>query len=120
MLSFPFHLYVEGLGTAVEFVGYLLIPLALTLKLVPLDLCILFIVLGLAYGSFLSVGAVLLEELTYRRYPRTRDLLLLLVFAIFENIGYRQLVLFYRLQGMLRFFTGFRRWEKVVHVGARP
>ena len=120
MLSFPFHLYVEGLGAAVEFIGYLLIPLAIALKLVPLHLCTLFIVLGLTYGSFLSVGAVLLEELSYRRYPRTGDLLALLVFAVFENIGYRQLVLFYRVQGLLRFFTGFRQWEKVVHVGASP
>ena len=119
ILSFPFHLFVEGLGTAVEFTGYLLIPLAIALKLMPLHLCALFIVLGLAYGGFLSVGAVLLEELTYRRYPRTGDLLTLLVFALFENIGYRQLVLFYRLQGLLRFFTGFHHWEKVVHVGAR-
>ena len=119
LLSFPFHLFVEGLGTAVEFTGYLLIPLAIALKLVPLHLCFLFIVLGLAYGGFLSVGAVLQEELTYRRYPRTRDLLTLLVFAVFENIGYRQLVLFFRLQGLVRFFTGFRQWEKVVHVGAR-
>jgi cellulose synthase/poly-beta-1,6-N-acetylglucosamine synthase-like glycosyltransferase len=119
LLSFPFHLYVEGLGAAVEFIGYLLIPLAIVLNLVPLHLCLLFIVLGLAYGSFLSVGAVLLEELTHRRYPRTRDLLTLLVYAVFENVGYRQLVLFYRFQGVLRFLTGFRQWEKVVHVGAR-
>lgn len=119
ILSFPFHLFVEGLGTAVEFIGYLLIPLAIALELVPLHLCALFILLGLAYGAFLSVGAVLLEELTYRRYPRTRDLLTLLVFAVFENIGYRQLVLFYRLQGLLQFLGGFRQWEEVVHVGAR-
>jgi len=119
LLSFPFHLYIEGLGAAVEFIGYLLIPLAIVLKLVPLYLCLLFIVLGLAYGGFLSVGAVLLEELTHRRYPRTRDLLALLVYAVFENIGYRQLILFYRFQGVLRFLTRFRQWEKVVHVGAR-
>jgi hypothetical protein len=64
------------------------------------------------------VGAVLLEELTYRRYPRFRDLLILLMFAVFENIGYRQLVLYYRFQGVLKFLAGSRRWEKVAHVGA--
>jgi hypothetical protein len=64
------------------------------------------------------VGAVLLEELTYRRYPRFQDLLTLLVFAVFENIGYRQLVLYYRFQGILKFLAGSRRWEKVAHIGA--
>ena len=117
-LSFPFHTYVEGLGAAVEFLGYLLIPLGLFLGMVPPGLLLVFILLGFIYGGFLSVGAVLLEELTYRRYPRFRDLLTLLVFAMFENIGYRQLVLYYRFQGVLKFLAGSRRWEKVAHVGA--
>jgi len=118
MLSYPFQLYIEGLGAAVEFIGYFMVPLALLLGIVPPKLFILFVLLGLAYGSFLSVGAVLLEELTYRRYPAIRDLMILLFYAFVENIGYRQLVLYYRFQGVVRFITGFRDWEKVVHVGA--
>jgi cellulose synthase/poly-beta-1,6-N-acetylglucosamine synthase-like glycosyltransferase len=115
--SFPFHLYVEGLGSVVEFVGYFMVPLALLFGMVPVPLFVLFVFLSIAYGAFLSVGSVLLEELTYRRYPSFRDLMTLLGYAALENIGYRQLVLFYRVQGVFRFMTGFRTWEKVVHVG---
>jgi cellulose synthase/poly-beta-1,6-N-acetylglucosamine synthase-like glycosyltransferase len=118
MLSYPFQLYIEGFGAAVEFLGYFMVPMALLLGIVPPTLFVLFILLGLVYGSFLSVGAVLLEELTYRRYPGFRDLTTLLIFAVVENIGYRQLVLYYRFQGLMRFLGGFRSWEKVVHVGA--
>jgi cellulose synthase/poly-beta-1,6-N-acetylglucosamine synthase-like glycosyltransferase len=117
-LSFPFHAYVEGLGAGVEFLGYLLVPLGILLGLVPPALLLMFVLLGFIYGGFLSVGAVLLEELTYRRYPRFRDLVILLVFAMFENIGYRQLVLYFRFQGVLKFLAGSRRWEKVAHMGA--
>ena len=116
-ISFPFHLYVEGLGSVVEFVGYFMVPLALLFGMVPVPLFVLFVFLSLAYGAFLSVGSVLLEELTYRRYPSFRNLMTLLGYAVLENIGYRQLVLFYRVQGVFRFMTGFRTWEKVVHVG---
>lgn len=115
--SFPFHAYIEGLGAAVEFLGYLLIPLGVWLGMVPPVILVAFILLGFVYGGFLSVGAVLLEELTYRRYPRLRDLLTLLVCAMIENIGYRQLVLLFRFQGMLSFLGGRRRWEKVGHIG---
>lgn len=118
MLSFPFFLYVEALGSVVEFVGYFMVPLALLFGMVPPTLYILFVCLALVYGGFLSVGAVLLEELTYRRYPGFRELMILLLFAMLENIGYRQLVLFYRVQGVFRFLSGFGEWEKVVHVGA--
>jgi cellulose synthase/poly-beta-1,6-N-acetylglucosamine synthase-like glycosyltransferase len=118
-LSFPFHLYVEGLGAVVEFMGYFMVPLALLFGMVPVPLFVLFVFLSIVYGAFLSVGSVLLEELTYRRYPSFRDLMTLLGYAVLENIGFRQLVLFYRVQGVFRFVTGFRAWEKVVHVGAR-
>ena len=117
LVSFPFHLYVEGLGAVVEFLGYFMVPLALLFGMVPVPLFVLFVVLSVVYGAFLSVGSVLLEELTYRRYPSFRDLMTLLWYAVLENIGYRQLVLFYRVQGVFRFMTGFRTWEKVVHVG---
>jgi cellulose synthase/poly-beta-1,6-N-acetylglucosamine synthase-like glycosyltransferase len=117
MLSFPFQLYMEGLGAPAEFVGYFMVPIALLFGMVPATLYILFVLLSLMYGGFLSVGAVLLEELTYRRYPGFRDLIVLLLFAFLENVGYRQMVLFYRFQGFVRFVTGFRQWEKVVHVG---
>jgi len=116
-LSFPFHSYVEGLGAAVEFLGYVLVPLGFVFAIAPPALLFVFLLLGFVYGGFLSVGAVLLEELSYRRYPRFRDLLTLLVFAMFENVGYRQLVLYYRFQGVLKFLAGSRRWEKVSHVG---
>ena len=118
LLSFPFHLYVEALGAVVEFLGYFMVPLALMFGMVPVPLFVLFVILSLVYSSFLSVGAVLLEELTYRRYPSFRDLMILLVYAVLENIGYRQVVLYYRVQGVFRFVLGFRQWEKVTHVGA--
>jgi hypothetical protein len=109
---------VEGLGAVVEFLGYFLIPLGILFGMVSPGLLLVFILLGFIYGGFLSVGAVLLEELNYRRYPRLRDLMTLLVFAVFENVGYRQLVLYFRFQGVLKFLAGSRRWEKVAHIGA--
>ena len=118
MLSFPFQFYVEGLGAVVEFLGYILIPFTFALGSGMSGLYIGFIGLGLMYATFLSIGSVVLEELTHRRYPSLRDLRILLVYALLENFGYRQLLLFCRFQGVLRFLTGFRRWEKVVHLGS--
>ena len=118
LLSFPFHVYVEALGAGVEFVGYLAIPLALLLgiPLPPLFLPVL--VLGLTYAAFLSVGSVVLEELTHRRYSSLRDFSILVLYAVLENFGYRQLILWFRLQGYLKFHAGSHQWEKVAHGAA--
>jgi cellulose synthase/poly-beta-1,6-N-acetylglucosamine synthase-like glycosyltransferase len=117
LFSLPFHLYVEALGTIVEFFGYLLVPLSFYGGLMSPPLLILLIMLGLAYGGFLSVGAVLLEEMTCRRYPGHRDLLLLLAYGMLENVGYRQLILLFRVQGTIKFLIGSHRWENVIHKG---
>jgi cellulose synthase/poly-beta-1,6-N-acetylglucosamine synthase-like glycosyltransferase len=118
LLAFPFHVYVEAFGAVAESLGYVLVPLAFAFKLAPPVLYLSFLALGLTYAGFLTTGAVVLEELTYRRYPAFRDFATLLGYALLENLGYRQLVVFYRLQGVVQFLTGFRRWERVVHVGA--
>ena len=115
LLSFPFHIYVEGLGAVVELIGYAVIVLAILFRVALPSLLVPFVVVGLAYATFLSVGAVILEELTHRRYPSLRDLKTLLWYALLENFGYRQLILWYRFQGVARFLIRARKWEKVVH-----
>src|SRR5262249_4172996 len=92
-----------------------LIPLSFFLGLTNLPIFLLFILLSLVYGSLLSVGGVLLEELTYRRYPKMGDLLRLLLCAVLENFGYRQLTVFYRVQGLFQYLRGKKKWELVRH-----
>ncbi len=117
-LSFPFHLYVEALGAGVEFLGYLAVPIALVLGIALPPLYLPILVLGLAYAAFLSVSSVVLEELTHRRYPSVQDFLNLVLFSLLENFGYRQLILWFRVQGYVKFHLGFRKWEKVAHSAA--
>ena len=120
LLSLPFQVFVEAAGAAVEMAGYLVIPLAAFVNPASLKFLLPFVVLSLAYSGFVSVGAVALEEITYRRYPGARQLALLLLYALLENFGYRQVVLWFRFEGICRFLLGRRDWEKVVHLGARP
>jgi cellulose synthase/poly-beta-1,6-N-acetylglucosamine synthase-like glycosyltransferase len=119
LLGLPFHLYVEALGAAVELLGYFIVPLAFLFHLAPPALYIPFLALALTYAGFLSTGAIVLEGLTSRRYPSLKDFTNLLKYAVIENLGYRQVVLFYRFQGVLQFLAGSRKWERVVHVGGR-
>ena len=54
--------------------------------------------------------AVVLEEVSYRRYPRVTDLLRLALYGVLENFGYRQLTLWWRVRGSLDFFRGNTEW----------
>jgi hypothetical protein len=58
----------------------------------------------------LSVGAVVLDELTARRHPSVRDVLRLFAASIVENLGVRQMVAIWRLRGTYDWFRGNRTW----------
>ena len=73
--------------------------------------------LAVGYGTLLSIGSVVLEEVTLRRYPSMRHVITLLVYAVIENIGYRQIVTLFRAHGVLQYFYGRRKWESVEHRG---
>ena len=115
LLSMPFQTFIEAFGCIVEFVGYILIPVSFILGLTPLYLFLLFLLLAFFYGAMLSVGSVLLEEITYRRYPKMGDVLRLLLYAVLENIGYRQVVVLFRVQGFFQYLWGKKAWEVVPH-----
>jgi len=116
LMSLPFQAFVEALGAVVELAGYLVIPVAACLDPSLLRFLLPFVLLSLAYSGLVSVSAVALEEFSYRRYRSARNLTILLVYALLENFGYRQIVLWFRFEGVMRFLVGSHRWEKVVHV----
>ena len=51
------------------------------------------------------------------RSPDGGDRLLLLVYAIFENIGYRQLTVYWRLRGLVRYARGRNDWGTMTRRG---
>ena len=57
----------------------------------------------------------MLEEITFRRYPKMGDLARLLWYAMLENFGYRQLIVLYRVQGFVQYLRGQKSWELVRH-----
>ena len=68
-------------------------------------------------GAMISLSSVLLEEVSFRRYPKVRHLLLLSALGVIENFGYRQLTTYWRLQGTVDFFRGRQGWGRMVRKG---
>lgn len=119
LFSVPFHAYMEAIGCVIEALGTILIPFSFFIGAMPFSLFLLLMFLAVGYGTLLSMGSVLLEETTLRRYPTIHHVLILMGYAVLENIGYRQMVALFRAQGVLQYFTGLREWEVVAHRGFR-
>lgn len=61
--------------------------------------------------------ALLLEELTARRYRRMRDQAWLLLWTAVETLGYHQLTVIWRLRGLLSYLRGSREWGVMTRTG---
>jgi len=107
--AFPFFVLFEVLGPAIEVVGYLTVVFGAAMGLFSWGAFGAFMLVALGFGVLLSVSAMLLEELSFRIYPKPSDVAKLCVAAVVENLGYRQLAALWRLQGLLRWLTGGRQ-----------
>jgi cellulose synthase/poly-beta-1,6-N-acetylglucosamine synthase-like glycosyltransferase len=117
MISMPFFVFGEMLAPGIELLGYLGFGLGLAFDMVDVSLALMFIFASLIYGLLLSVWAVVLEELTFRKYPRTGDVYMLLLFAVLETFGYRQLTVWFRFKAFWKFFRRDRSWGEMTREG---
>jgi len=101
VVALPYYLAFECLGAMVELTGWLAICLGLALGVVNLQLALLVAAVALAYAVFLSLAAVTVEEFSFHRYPRPADLVAILGAALLENIGFRQLHAWWRVEGTI-------------------
>jgi cellulose synthase/poly-beta-1,6-N-acetylglucosamine synthase-like glycosyltransferase len=114
-VAFPFMVIFEWLGPLLELSGYAFTLVAYLMGLLTPSIVIVFLFLSVGFGLLLSVTALLLEELSFHIYPRQRHLLYLLFAAIIENLGYRQLNMYWRLTGLFKWaLKRESRWGEMV------
>lgn len=117
MIAFPYFFFLELCGPVVEGLGYLAFATTLALGRAEPLYVVAFLTLAVAFGIALSVAAVALEELSFRRYSRVQDLVGLLGLAFLENFGYRQLSTWWRIRGMLSKLRGVESWGVMERTG---
>lgn len=110
MFGMPWFIAFELLGPVVEIVGYVLIPLAWYVGILDRTFMVLFLVVAFVMGALLSVGALLLEEMAFRRYPTWRDLLRLLAYGFLENFGFRQYMSLVKVRALIEALWRRRGW----------
>jgi cellulose synthase/poly-beta-1,6-N-acetylglucosamine synthase-like glycosyltransferase len=110
LLAAPYYAIFEALGPIIEGVGYVVTVAAACFGLIDWRIAELMFLTAVVYGVLISVGAVLLEDVFFRRYRRLGDLLQLLGYAVLENFGYRQITTLWRVQGWVDYLRNKREW----------
>ncbi len=117
LVAYPYFFFLEMLGPLIEVAGYMMFVVTLLAGRTSEPYVAAFLSLAVVFGIALSTSAVLLEELTFRGYPRFKDLVHLIWLAVAENIGYRQLNSFWRVKGIFSELRRAKHWGKAPRKG---
>jgi cellulose synthase/poly-beta-1,6-N-acetylglucosamine synthase-like glycosyltransferase len=117
MLAFPYFFFLEMLGPVIELLGYVSFAITIAAGRADWYFVSAFLAVAVVFGGVLSLSAVALEELSFRRYPKIRDLLQLFGLAALENLGYRQLNTWWRVKGTISAVRGVGGWGKMTRKG---
>jgi hypothetical protein len=110
LFAMPFYFIFEMLGPFIELLGYFIFATCIALGLVNFPFAVLFFLVAVVLGAFLSLLALLLSEYSSERYPRLRDILILTSFSLLENILYRQWLSLVRVIAFFDFTKGKEDW----------
>ena len=107
----------DVVGPILELFGYLMIPALCLLGILSMDYLTAFLAVSVGFGISISVASLVMEEAQLRRVASVSDLLVLLFAAFVENLGYRQLNNFWRVQGVWEYLTGSTSWGEMTRKG---
>ena len=116
-VAFPYFVLVELLAPVIEAVGLLGLGAALLLGAVDGSFALVLFLAAYGFGVLLTCLAVVFDELSFPRYGQVRDRLLLVLWAVLESLGYRQMTVYWRLRGLVKFLRGRTDWGVMTRTG---
>jgi cellulose synthase/poly-beta-1,6-N-acetylglucosamine synthase-like glycosyltransferase len=120
LFSMPYFIFFEALAPVIEVSGYVVFAWSLWSHSINSAFAILFIYVALLLGVLNSVVSVVLQEISGHRYQGLKALFLLLLTAVAENFGYRQMTVWWRLRGTIDWIRGKEGWGQMKRKGIGP
>lgn len=108
--ALPYVTAFDGVGPIFEISGYIITLTAALLGFLNWAHFGVLIVVSLLFGMAATLVGVFLSDLATRRYMTGSDLVVLVIAAILENCGYRQLNSWWSCVGTVHTLTGRKEW----------
>jgi cellulose synthase/poly-beta-1,6-N-acetylglucosamine synthase-like glycosyltransferase len=110
-LALPYLWLFEFAAPVLEILGIVTMVLAAVLGVLSRAFFLQFLVFGYAFATVISIGSVLQEEITYKRYNDWQDVMRLVSYCFLEHFPYRQMHMLWRLQGIWQYLRGDFAWS---------
>jgi cellulose synthase/poly-beta-1,6-N-acetylglucosamine synthase-like glycosyltransferase len=118
LLVMPFFLIFELIGPIIILLSYLYLGVLFFIPgYTSISFIVLFFAVSVIYGMVVSLISVLAEEIAYKTYSSTKDILILTAYSFIENMGYRQIHSFWQVLGIIDFIKGNKSWGNMRREG---
>lgn len=108
----PYFVLGEGLGPLIEGFAYLYVTFCWIVGVLNLHFVWMFILISWGFSFLLSFISLAMEQVTFKKRMSLKDIFTLVGYTLIENIGYRQLSVWWRVQGFFRVFTKNRLYRE--------
>jgi len=118
LVALPYYWAFELVAPLLELVGVVLVVTGFALGVVSTPYALMFMAVAYGYGTLVTMAALAVEEVTFHKYTRWRDLGAILLASVLENVGYRQTTAWWRLEGWASSLRGKKQvWGTMTRQG---
>lgn|SRR3990167_5029051 len=112
LFNYPFWIWGEAIEPIMEAAGYGFILAAWIFGFVNMQFAILLLLITLGFTFVYSSVCLLIEELSFRKYRSFKTVGMMFLLSLFENLGYRQITVYWRLRSFIKFLNHFKKVQR--------
>jgi len=118
MVTLPTFVLTDLISPIAEILGYILMIVFVLLGWLDMRYFFALTAVIFSYGVLISIMSLLLEQDEIERFSNPKDLWLVLLTAVTENFGFRQICSLWRIRGLIQHFRGMNpTWGKMERRG---
>ncbi len=112
LFGMPYFQFFEFYSSPIELIGYVVVIMSYFMNILSIKALYYYISIVI-FGIFVTISSILLSIYRSSTITDKKESLGMLYYSIFENIGYRQIVLIYRLVAIFTYKKNKKKWEKI-------
>lgn len=113
IFSFLYFVVYELFSCIIDVFGLILILVSYFAGLLNMEFLVVFLIVYIFYSVIISITSIILENYMFKHIPSLATLLKLMLFAVLESFGYRQLCSWYRITGFIGYKKRKNQWSKI-------
>jgi hypothetical protein len=86
----------------------------IALNMADYKMMLLVIGVSLLVDILFSCGALLIEEIAFRRYPKFKDLIKMMFYSVLMTLGYNQINVYWKILGHIDYIRNDDSWGVMV------